>query len=167
MKTKAIRLGTALAVVAVLLALAGCGNPSQKVVPALKGMRLDVAENTLDSVGVGYQTIGGGAFGIVIRSHWTVCSQSPRPGSIASSVTLYVERTCPREAAGVVPDVQWDSLDNAREELEADGFQVEAETLDGDAILVEANWTVCDQTPEPGYRGRTVVLDVAHDCWDY
>jgi beta-lactam-binding protein with PASTA domain len=164
---KGRRLGGALVVMAALLALAGCGDAPQKAVPTVEGDRLDVAEDTLDSVGVGYQTVGGGTFGIVVRSHWTVCSQSPAPGSIASSVTLYVDRTCPSDTAGIVPDVQWDSLDDARAELEADGFGVEAESLDGDVIIVESNWTVCDQAPLPGHRGRNVVLEVAHDCWDY
>jgi beta-lactam-binding protein with PASTA domain len=161
------RLGGAFVVMTTLLALAGCGNASGKVVPAVRGERLDVAENTLDSVGVGYAIVGGGAFGVVVRSHWTVCSQAPAPGSVAASVTLYVDRSCPSDTAGVVPDVEWETLDDAREELEAAGFQVDAESLDSDSIIVESNWTVCDQAPLAGHRGRTVVLEVAHDCWDY
>ena len=55
---------------------------------------LNAAEDTLDAKGLGYQAVGGGLFGIVVRSHWMVCRQSPRPGLPARSVTLYVARSC-------------------------------------------------------------------------
>ena len=66
-----------------LLVAAGCGFTSRArttVVPDVTGEPLDVAEDTLDAVGLNYQTVGGGAFGIIVRSHWTVCRQRPAPG---------------------------------------------------------------------------------------
>ena len=156
-----------LAVPLLALALAGCGSGTRARAPGVVGQRLDVAEDTLDAAGLRYETIGGGALGIVVRSHWTVCSQTPAPGVETGSVTLTVARSCGTAIPLVVPDVIDADLDDARTQLETAGFAVVAKSTDGDPILVESLWTVCDQSPEPGHRGRTVELDVAHDCWDY
>ena len=48
-------------------------EPKPKV-PNVVGMRLDVAEDTLDRAGVTYHEIGGGTFGIIARDNWGVCS---------------------------------------------------------------------------------------------
>jgi len=157
----------AVAFFALALLVAGCGTAAPKAVPDVTGQRLDVAEDMLDGVDLRYDAVGGGALGIVVRSHWTVCRQTPAPGASASSVTLFVARSCPTAGPDVVPDVIDDNLADAREELEAEGFAVVAQSADGDPILVEHLWTVCDQSPEPGHRGHTVELEVAHDCWDY
>jgi PASTA domain-containing protein len=63
-------------------------------VPNVTGQNLDQAEGTLLSENLGYQTFGGGTFGVVIASDWTVCSQSPAPGTISASVNLVVARSC-------------------------------------------------------------------------
>ena len=153
--------------VAAVLALAGCGPAKPTAVPDVVGQRLDIAQDTLDATGLRYTTIGGGTLGIVDRSHWIVCRQSPAPKALARAVTLLVARTCPLALPRVVPDVIDDQLDDARTQLEAAGFSVTARSIDGDPVLVEDRWTVCDQSPEPGHRGRVVELYVAHDCWDY
>ena len=160
---------TAAAVASLLagLTLAGCGATVPKAVPDVTGQRLDMAQDTLDATGLRYSTVGGGAFGIVVRSHWVVCRQTPRARARATSVTLYVGRVCPSSRASIVPDVVDQTLEDARSTLEDAGFGVTAESLDGDPILAESLWTVCDQKPEPGHRGRSVVLEVAQDCWDY
>ena len=149
------------------LLLAACGSTTRRAVPDVTGQRLDVAEDTLDSADLRYDAVGGGSLGIVVRSHWTVCRQTPTPGASARSVTLFVARSCPAAGSDVVPDVVGDSLEAAKDELEAEGFAVVAQSADGDLILVEHLWTVCDQSPEPGHRGHTVEFEVAHDCWDY
>jgi hypothetical protein len=41
---------------------------------------LPVAENELDGEGIGYQTKGGGTFGIIIKSDWGVCGTNPNGG---------------------------------------------------------------------------------------
>ncbi len=158
---------TAVVFVAAVLALAGCGSAKPTAVPAVVGQRLDIAQDTLDATGLRYTTIGGGALGIVVRSHWVVCRQWPAPRARARAVTLIVARTCSLALARVVTDVIDDQLDEARTQLEAAGFSVIARSIDGDPVLVEDRWTVCDQSPEPGHRGRVVDLYVAHDCWDY
>lgn len=156
----------AIGLLASALGLAGCGATKPTAVPDVVGQRLDAAQATLDATGLRYETIGGGALGIVVRSHWTVCRQTPAPGTKARSVTLFAARSCPAASPAVVPDVIDDQLEDARTQLEAAGFTVTARSVNGDPIVVEDLWTVCDQSPAPGYRGRTVVLEVAHDCWD-
>ncbi len=156
---------TALVGAALLLGATACGSTRAVVVPDVTGERLDAAEDNLDAAGLRYRAVGGGAFGIVVRSHWLVCEQSPRPPAKAVSVTLYVERACPAARPVLVPDVVGEELDDAESELEAAGIQVSEESDDGDPILVESLWTVCDQSPEGGGRSRTVELYVAHECW--
>jgi hypothetical protein len=66
-------------------------------VPDEVGQRLDVAEDDLSGKGLTYDEIGGGTFGIVVRSNWTVCKTKPSGGSTASegdSVKLIVARSC-------------------------------------------------------------------------
>jgi hypothetical protein len=46
------------------------------------GQRLDVAEDQLDNAGVTYHTIGGGMFGIVVKSDWGVCSTQDDGGDL-------------------------------------------------------------------------------------
>jgi PASTA domain-containing protein len=67
------------------------GSGSEKV-PDLVGERLDVAEDELDSLGIDYKEIGGGTFGIVVRSNWEVCETRPEAGARATTVRLIVER---------------------------------------------------------------------------
>ena len=132
-------------------------------VPDLRGERLDVAEDRLDSLGLRYEALGGGAFGIVVRSHWTVCAQSPAPGRVATTVVLTVARECP---GPFVPDVTGESLEDAEDVLEGAGLGYDVET-DGGPVLVASLWTVCSQAPDPGERGNRVEVYVSHDCWGW
>jgi hypothetical protein len=70
-----MRVKSSLISAASVLALAGCGSNEPQVVPDVRHERLDVAEERLDSLGLGYEEIGGGTFGIVVRSEWEVCRQ--------------------------------------------------------------------------------------------
>lgn len=66
-------------------------------VPDETGARLDVAEDDLRSQGLRYKEIGGGTFGIIVKSNWTVCSTSPGPGEQVpkhTRVRLVVDRSC-------------------------------------------------------------------------
>jgi hypothetical protein len=81
------------AVILMALALAGCaGTPQPKRVPNVRGQRLDVAEARLDARGLRWEEVGGGVFGVVVRSHWYVEDQIPLPGKRATTVKLVVER---------------------------------------------------------------------------
>ena len=83
-----------------LICLPGANLPSGGVgvgVPSLIGGRLDHVETALDRLGIAYRTSGGGLFGIVSSSNWTVCATSPPAGGLvgpASEVTVFVEHSC-------------------------------------------------------------------------
>ena len=84
-----------LVVVAVSPLLAACNSGSSSAaVPNVVGERLDVAEGQVKDAGLQYVEVGGGTFGIVVKSNWTVCSTDPSSGSTASKVRLIVDRTC-------------------------------------------------------------------------
>ena len=146
-------------------AATGCGETRPRPAPNVTGQRLDAAEDTLDAEGLRYRTIGGGAFGIVVRSHWLVCRQRPAAPTRTTNVTLVVGRSCPVTKRGRVPDVIGENLKDARVLLQQSGFHVDVESVDGDPILVESLWIVCDQWPEGGKRATNVELDAADD-WD-
>jgi beta-lactam-binding protein with PASTA domain len=93
----------AVLVVAVLV-LAGCGGSTEPTrVPDVRGQRLDLAEARLEARGLRWEEIGGGAFGVILRSHWYVEEQIPKPGTRATTVKLVVERGC--------DDDDWDDCD--------------------------------------------------------
>ena len=66
----------------------GCGGEANQV-PDVESKRLDVAQETLDDAGLGYEVIGGGDLGVVLRRNWRVCEQRPRsvPARSRSSST--------------------------------------------------------------------------------
>ena len=84
------------ALIALLAAvLAGCGGAAEpRRVPDVRSQRLDVAEARLDARGLQWEEIGGGVFGVVVRSNWYVDEQIPRPGKRATTVRLIVGRNC-------------------------------------------------------------------------
>jgi hypothetical protein len=81
----------------------GCGGEANRV-PDVEGKRLDVAQEVLDDAGLGYEVIGGGALGVVVRRNWQVCEQRPGAGRLAKSVELHVGRSC----IGTVPADDYD-----------------------------------------------------------
>jgi hypothetical protein len=51
-----------------------------------------VAENELDGMGITYTEVGGGVFGIVVKSNWIVCQTAPSGGqSVSGPVSLIVD----------------------------------------------------------------------------
>jgi hypothetical protein len=70
-------------------------STSGQSVPSLVGEALDVAEDKLQSDGLNFKEVGGGVFGIVVKSNWTVCATRPAAGQPTSGpVSLIVERSC-------------------------------------------------------------------------
>jgi PASTA domain len=63
----------------------GTGPPPtviQKVqVPSLANVRLDVAKSQIHAQQWHVKVKGGGLFGVVVDSHWTVVAQDPKPGT--------------------------------------------------------------------------------------
>lgn len=76
------------ALVAALVVLAGCDNrgqetdlmPPTSVVPDLVGMRLDVAEQTLKDLPLGFQAIGPRGPVTSDLASWEVCRTNPGEG---------------------------------------------------------------------------------------
>ena len=155
--------------VLLVLCLAGCGGDSHPV-PNVTGDRLDVAAERLEDRGLDYELIGGGTFGVVVKSNWYVCEQHPAGGSRAPSVELVVARSCPAAdppappQPPVVPNLEYEELDDARAEARAAGVGVTVIDDGAGPILVESNWIVCSQYPSPGERAWTVELHVEHFC---
>jgi PASTA domain len=56
-------------------------KPQGTAVPALAGVRLDQALDRLESAGLKGDVRGGGLFGVLDESSWTVVDQDPSPGS--------------------------------------------------------------------------------------
>jgi beta-lactam-binding protein with PASTA domain len=145
--------------IAAVACLAGCGSAPRRHAPNVTGLQLDAAEGRLDALGLHYDTSGGGDFGIVIRSNWTVCRQSPAPHRVASTVVLSVARSCS------TPYVVGQSLGDAEDTLDQAGVPYSEEGLDGEPIVVESNWAVCSQSPRGGGPARPVHLFVSRDCF--
>lgn len=86
----------------VLAICSACGGESKPAsMPSLLGKRLDVAKDDLKSAGVDsgdVDVVGGGTFGVVDESNWTVCAQKPKSGSkVGSKVRVIVDRECTAE----------------------------------------------------------------------
>jgi hypothetical protein len=145
--------------------LAGCGGePESTAVPDVRGERLDVAEKRLDDAGLAYEELGGGTFGIVVRSRWRVCDQEPEPGRRATEVQLVVARHCPSPPGPVVPDLEGEVVDEAADELERRGIPYYVEPLHEPGPVVRSSWRVCEQEPGAGRRAHEVTLFAAADC---
>lgn len=102
MGEKAARVALALLAAASMTACGG--GDDEEALPNVVGERLDVAKASLGDAGVDdgdVDVVGGGAFGVVDESNWTVCSQDPDPGGVASKVRVVIDRSC--ESAGSAP----------------------------------------------------------------
>lgn len=107
--------------------------PEVDPMPSVLGERLDVALSDLEAFGVSegdIEIVGGGAFGILDESNWTVCEQRPEPGSIdLVDFRLVVDRTCPDTDAGegsVEQEVAEESADDAAADADpAEGVESE------------------------------------------
>ena len=65
--------------------------------PAVEGLRLDVALSDLAAQGVAeedVEVVGGGTLGVLDESNWDVCEQRPQAGTPIESVRLIVDRFC-------------------------------------------------------------------------
>jgi hypothetical protein len=78
------------------LALMGCGSGEPSAMPDVTGKQLDVAKSDIERAGHGgdIEIVGGGLFGVVNESNWTVCEQTPAGGADISNPRLVVEREC-------------------------------------------------------------------------
>lgn len=120
---------TALTILLVVAALfvTGCGSstPAQPV-PDLVGERLDVAKSAAEDAGYDTEELGGGTFGIVVESNWTVCETDPPAGQIGSgTIRLIVDRSCPDTASAATGATEQEQ--NAAEQESAEQAEAEPE----------------------------------------
>lgn len=54
---------------------------TRTVPKGLTNRPLNVVENRLDALGIGFKTVGGGIFGIIVKSDWGVCAVEPGAGN--------------------------------------------------------------------------------------
>ncbi len=77
-------------------ATGGTSSSGGVTIPALAGQPLDVAEQRLDELGLGYTEEGDtGIFGVLIPSDWDVCDTEPAAGTAVSpdsTVRLMIDR---------------------------------------------------------------------------
>lgn len=72
------RLVTTIIMFAIALSVAGCSGGEPNTMPDVVGKRLDIALSDVERAGFDdeVEVLGGGAFGVLDESNWTVCSQS-------------------------------------------------------------------------------------------
>src|SRR4051794_39087291 len=79
------------------------GQGDELTLPSLVGMRLDEATSVLDQRGLHRQVDGGGLFGVLDDSGWTVCATTPEAGADVvpeDVVIVHVDRSCARTRGG-------------------------------------------------------------------
>jgi len=74
-------------------------EPNVVLTPSVVGSRLDVAYSDFNALGIGesdIEVVGGGTFGILDESNWTVCEQQPAGNTpLEEPYRFIVNRTCP------------------------------------------------------------------------
>lgn len=191
-------------VFALVLSVAGCGSEedtgtaaptkttdSDTAMPDVLGKRLDVALSDIKRSGLenDVEVVGGGTFGVVDESNWTVCEQSPAAGELVTEAPrLEVDRSCDDGA----PDPTEPSTDSAptptdqpsdeptQEPTEPEPAEPDAETIltaenNGDLAALLVGPGECDESVAAfatKYGGQTIqfdgnIADMAnHDSYD-
>jgi hypothetical protein len=171
------RLAVTFVVFAVMLLGAGCSNEVAVTMPDVVGKRLDVAISDVKRAGIDdkVEVLGGGVFGVVDESNWTVCSQEPGNGTEAPSAPrLTVERSCGTETPSAEPiPASASASASAKSEPEAlaysyQGPQYEIVTADrnqGPAKLTQ-HWVYTSafdySTDEYRDQIKMIIADIAH-----
>lgn len=97
------RFGVFLASAVTVVSLEGCSGNEPITMPDLVGKKLDAAKTDVQEAGFeeDVEVDGGGMFGIVVESNWTVCSQEPESGkAITDAPRLTVDRSCGEQDEG-------------------------------------------------------------------
>lgn len=156
-----------------LTVLAGCGGADDEavapVMPDVVGRQLDVALSTVESAGFSeeVEVTGGGTFGIVDTSNWTVCEQSPAAGRpFGTAPNLTVDRSCGDDAESTTepPDTTTEATEppdpTTSTTAKAQEVLTSANNTDLSALLSEPN--DCSekiQSFASTYAGRTIEFD--------
>lgn len=166
------RLAVPLVVFAFTLLVAGCSDGSSVTMPDVLGKRLDVAISDVKRAGIDddVEVLGGGLFGVVDESNWTVCSQEPGNGTeVSSAPRLTVERSCDTDE----PPSQEPAQASENPETEADAYsyqgpQYEIVTVDRNQGPAKLNqhWvhTSAFDYSTDAYKDqiKMIIADIAH-----
>jgi hypothetical protein len=169
------RLVLALAALSVIGLTTACsGEPV--VMPDVVGKTLDDAKKAVEKAGFDddVEVEGGGVFGIVVESNWTVCSQAPSEGTeVSDPPALTVERDCGgNDAKGDGEDPKSEDApetDSVETETPSDSSEPEAEqdlTVKNSpelrALLASSNQAFDKHRAFAAkYEGATIVFDGA------
>lgn len=91
------RITVLLLTISIVLPFSGCADGEPVTMPDVVGKRLDIATSDVERAGFDdeVEVLGGGSFGVIDESNWTVCSQEPDGGSVISAAPrITVDRTC-------------------------------------------------------------------------
>jgi hypothetical protein len=104
--------------------LSACGSDEPAVMPDVTTRRLDIALSDIEKAGFEdeVEVLGGGTFGILDESNWTVCDQEPAAGDdLSTAPRLVVDRACENEddlEGEAEPEPQADAEPEAQPESE-------------------------------------------------
>lgn len=138
-----------------VLSTAACSSSPPISMPNVVGKHLDVALSDVERAGVldDVDVVGGGVFGIVDKSNWTVCTQEPAAGAaVDKAPRVTVERTCPGSPdAAAAPTPEATGADEEQPEVTETADDVVDEffptTTYGKTLPFEANRTCCPGEP--------------------
>ncbi len=170
-----------------MLGIAGCGggegsgssadnSSAAALMPDVVGLTLDVALSDIKRAGIDgeVEVLGGGAFGVVDESNWTVCTQLPAAGAeIGSAPRVTVDRSCP----GAAPESTTPTTDESEPTTAPEGTDATqtvpptAEPTAGEILTAENNADFAALLQGPGecdesvsdfatkYEGQTIEFD--------
>jgi hypothetical protein len=123
--------------------------------PNVVGRQLDVALSDIKSAGFDHdvEVVGGGTFGVVNKSNWKVCDQSPAAGKAIAAPRLTVDRSCD-EGSTKSTEPPATSVPEAEKALTA------ATSEDLAALLAVTDY--CSETAKSfasKYQGREIEFD--------
>jgi beta-lactam-binding protein with PASTA domain len=91
------RLALVVSTLLLLTGVAACGSDEPVAMPDVVGKRLDIAVSDIERAGFedDVEVLGGGTFGVLDETNWTVCSQEPQAGNdLAGAPRISVDRSC-------------------------------------------------------------------------
>ena len=164
------RLAATFAVFAVTLLLVGCAGGGVVTIPDVVGKSLDVSLSDVERAGFGdeVEILGGGMFGVIDKSNWTVCGQEPDNGTeVSSAPRLAVDRTCD------IDDAPESTQEPEESEPEADAYSYQGQpyeiiTVDRNQSPAKLNqywvYTSAFDYSTDAYRDQVkmIIADIAH-----
>ena len=132
-------------------------GPRQVEVPGVVGMNVDRAIQELDDAGLDWRTVEVFSEAPVNQ----VVRQNPQAGQTVDEGTRVTLRVSQGVETAVVPDVLQQSEGSARQELQAEGFEVQVNEAPSDDV---EEGLVSAQDPSPGVEapvGSTVTITVS------